>query len=141
MPNYKEIFHRISHVQYPLLILGLFYAYKPLIFGNENIWQDYNYCLVYMGIAISFTSLSETKRQSKWAEKLYKNKKFMKGFFIYLLCLILFLFALGFYSLYQDKVEALKELALGIIVLGIGVMGILRMSIEITEYYNTKQDV
>ena len=133
-----NLFHYLSFLQYPLMLLGLYFVYKPIFFGYDTLWHDYNLALIFMGLAISFTTLADPKRANKKIIKLYKNPKFMRGFMVYLMILITFLLGFGFYAmLWSDKVP-LQQLSTGIIVLGIGVIGLLKMSVELTQMYATE---
>ena len=136
MEKYKRLFHYLSFIQYPFLLIGLYYSYKPLLFDDGEIWNDFNFCLTFIGIGISFSSLADISRKSKLSKKLFRNKKFIKGFFIYLIILVLIIMASGIFCLFFTKIKPLNDLAIGILVFGIGVIGILRMTIEAVEINN-----
>lgn len=133
MKKFLNIFHYISFISVPFLLLAIFYAYKPLIFGMDNLWFDFNYCLTFMGIGLSFTSLADTKKKNKLSRKLYGNPKFARGFLIYAFSLFLLIFGFGLYALLISRNENLNELSIGIIILSIGYLGVFRMAIEMVR--------
>jgi len=133
MKNYKNLFHYISFLQYPFLLIGLYYSYKHTFYENTQIWADINYSLLFIGIGISFASFADLSRKSKIEKKLMKNKKFVKAFLIYLIILILIIIGVGVYSLFFTNIKPLQELAVGIIVFGIGVIGLLKTFIDSVE--------
>ncbi len=139
MKNLKNIFQYLSYLQYPLAILMLFYAYKPLIFGMETLWSDVNTTLILMGLAVSFSTLQDTtKVQNKFSEKIWKNPKYANAFLIYLAILTLLILGFGVFGYFFSENEKIQEIALGAFVLGIGLIGMLKMSIEMAEYQQNK---
>lgn len=134
MERIYHLFHYLSYFQYPFLLIGLYYSFKPNIFGNETIWSDFNFCLIFMGLALSFTSLADIRKKNKISKKVFGNPRYAKIYLIYLMVLIVIILSAGLYALLITEIEPLKELATGIIVLGIGVIGLLKMSIEMAKH-------
>jgi divalent metal cation (Fe/Co/Zn/Cd) transporter len=56
-----------------------------------------------------------------------------------MLILTLFLFCSGFFIIYLSNDENLRELSYGIIVLGIGMIGMIKMGTEMAVYHGTKK--
>jgi hypothetical protein len=72
MKETKLIFHYISYLQYPLMMIAMLFALKPYIFGFETLFSDFNKMLVFMGLGISFSTLQDTtKTQNKLSLKIY----------------------------------------------------------------------
>lgn len=140
-----RIFHYASFLQYPFLMAALFYSYKPLIIGMENfdkgeIISNYNLVLLFFGIAFSFTSLADITKRSKLGDKVFGKPKNAKRWIIYICTLILIIFALGIYTMFFAHNEMLKDLSIGLFVFGIGIIGLLRMNLEIIKTYQPEWD-
>jgi magnesium-transporting ATPase (P-type) len=81
MKDPKKLFHKISYLQYPLMLLGLFYCCKPTLFGIDSIWMDLNKGLVFFGLAISLSTLQDiTKTQEKISKRIFENPNYARIF-------------------------------------------------------------
>ncbi|MGD1840954.1 MAG: hypothetical protein ACFB0B_08675 [Thermonemataceae bacterium] len=139
--NAKLLFHYVSYLQYPLLFLALFFAYRPYFIGMDLttekasiILQNLNNALIFMGLGISFSTLQDTtKVQNKLSKKIWEHPKGGK-IAIIVIAVMAFAFIIyglvGYLSVGNTK---LKEVSIGIVVLGIGFIGLLKTSIEIFE--------
>jgi hypothetical protein len=134
MFEFKKYFQAISYLQYPFMVLALFYAYKPFFNGLENILEDFNHALIWMGLGISFSTLQDTtKTQNKLSLKVWQNPKYAKVFIYSLTSFTLFLFIFGIFGIFISSSEVLKEIAFGLVVLAIGLLGMLKAAIEMAE--------
>ncbi|GAA4277837.1 hypothetical protein [Aquimarina mytili] len=130
-----KIFHYISFLQYPFLIIALYYCYKPIIFESEDFASDYNFGLLFLGIGLSFTSLADIKKRTKLGDRIFGKPKNAKRWIIYLSILIVIIFTLGIFTMFFTKHQELKDISVGLLVLGIGIIGLLRMNLEIIKTY------
>jgi hypothetical protein len=138
MKDPKKLFHKISYLQYPLMLLGLFYCCKPTLFGIDSIWIDLNKGLVFFGLAISLSTLQDiTKTQEKISKRVFENPKYARIFLWLVVVQIIFFNSIGMYGLYFSSSQALKDLAYGLISIGIGVVGILKSAIEMAEHHQS----
>jgi hypothetical protein len=134
MNDTKLIFHRISYLQYPLMIIALFFCYKPILFDLDSIWTDLNKGLVFLGLGMSFSTLQDTtKTQNKISRRIYENPTYSRWFFIVLVVQIILFTTIGLFGLLISENGSLKELSFGFIALGIGVIGMLKSAIEMAE--------
>lgn len=134
MLNPRDLFHKISYLQYPMMLIGMFYSFKPYIVGFDTIWENYNYAFIFIGLGISFSTLQDTsKTQNKLSRKIWQNPKKGKFALLFLSFLAFFLLIMGLYGVYSSKNEVLEQLSFGIIVLGIGLLGMLKVAIEMFE--------
>jgi hypothetical protein len=139
MYEFKKYFQAISYLQYPFMVLALFYAYKPLFNGLENILADFNHTLIWMGLGISFSTLQDTtKTQNKLSLKVWQNPKYAKIFIYTFALFTLFLLVFGIFGIFLSSSEVLKEVAFGLIVLAIGLLGMLKAAIEMAENHAPK---
>lgn len=141
MKDAKLMFHYISYLQYPLMIVALLFALKPYVFGFDTLFVDINKMLVFMGLGISFSTLQDTtKTQNKISLKIYQNPKSARNFIILIISQIVFLVTLGLFGLFATEDGIVKELSLGLIVLGIGFIGVLKSVTEMVENHKIPAD-
>ncbi len=139
--KFKTIFHYISYLQYPLMLIGLYFALSPYFNGIEKIkenpdliFKNLNSTLIFMGLGVGFSSLQDTtKTQNKISEKIWKNPKKGKIMIAMISFMILLLLLLGLIGYYISNTRILKELSIGIIVFGLGMLGFLKAAIEMFE--------
>ena len=116
------------------MLIGIFYIFKPIIYGFENMWEDYNYALIFYGLGISFSTLQDTtKTQNKFSRKIWENPKKGKAALVSIGLMALFFLVMGLSGIYFSESEILKQLSFGLIVLGIGVIGLLKTAVEMFE--------
>ena len=131
----KLFFHYVSYLQYPLYIAAVFFYAKFIIAGFDTvIWKNLNSFFIFFGIGISFSTLQDTtKTQNKLSKKVWENPKkgkiMITGFSVATLIFIL----LGTVGFFTAKESIIKEISLGLIVLGIGLIGMLKTAIEMFE--------
>jgi len=131
--NNKLIFHYLSYLQYPFLIGVLYFTFK-LNTSNEFDLNIVNNILVLMGLAVSFSTLQDTKKVSMKFEKgIWENPK--KGnLFISLITIFTFLILVfGIFGYFFSENENVQKVAFGSIVLGIGFVGFTKVAIEVFE--------
>ena len=134
MFNPRNVFQKVSYLQYPIMLLGMYYVFKPYFVGFDTTWENYNYALLFMGLSISFSTLQDTtKTQNKLSKKIWENPKKGKIALISIGLMALYLILMGFYGIFLSKIEALKHVSYGMIVLGIGMIGLLKAAMEMFE--------
>ena len=139
MKHAKQLFQYISYLQYPLMLIGLYYVYLPLFNDFQSLWVDYNKSLIFFGLAISFSTLQDSqKTQNKLAKRIWENRKYSKIFLTYLAFITLIILILGLYSLFTPSYPKLNELSFGIIAVGIGLIGVLKSALEMADYHQSK---
>jgi len=119
------------------MIIALYYCYKPIIFENSNVVSDYNLGLLFLGIGLSFSSLADTTKRTKLGNLVFKKPKTAKIWIIYISILILSIFSLGIFTMFFTDKPELKEVSVGLLVLGIGTIGLLRMNLETIKAYQS----
>ncbi|NRB64237.1 MAG: hypothetical protein HRU40_14640 [Saprospiraceae bacterium] len=143
MEKIFRIFHYASFLQYPFLGLALFYCYKPIFkglnyFDTDAIIDLYNTSLLFLGIALSFTSLADIRKRTKLGDHIFGNKKRARKWLIYMCSLIIIIFGFAIFCKFFTNNEKLENLSIGLFVLGIGMLGLLRMNIEIIKSYQNE---
>ena len=101
----------------------------------DAIVSSYNSGFLYLGVALSFTSLTDIRKRTKIGNWVFGKPKNAKRWIVYLCVLVVVIFAMGVFVQFFAENQNLKGLATGIFVLGIGVVGLLRMNLEIIKSY------
>ena len=136
MNNPRKIFNAISYLQYPLM-LGAIGFYIPFIISltkNSPDWTSLNYTLILFGVALSFSTLQDTtKTQNKFSKKVWEDPKKGRIAIVIIALLAFGLIIFGLSMLYFSKSDMTENIAVGITVLGIGLVGLLKSGIEMFE--------
>ncbi len=136
----KEILHYISYLQYPIMLLAVFYVLKPYFngFAPQETFNDLNNVLLFMGIAISFLSLQDTqKTQNKISKKIWTNPKKGRAYILLIAAMTLIILISGLSLYFIDSNHRITELSIGMIVLGISMIGLLKTAVEMFENHRT----
>jgi hypothetical protein len=132
--NIKQTFHRISYLQYPLMMTGVYFIAQPFFNNFNGLLEAYNFALVFMGLSISFSTLQDTtKTQNKASLKVWQSPTKGKIFLAIITSLALLFILLGLTGFIANTDNALQELSLGLMVIGIGLIGLLQVAIEMFE--------
>lgn len=140
MKNIKQIFHLLSYLQYPFWLIGLFLLFKPFfrgfdyVFSNpEFLFKTYNNVLIFFGLTLSFASMQDpTKTSLRYEKKIWQNPKKAKALFIVTTVTMIIFFLTGMLGFFT-KENGLKEFSYGSLILAIGLLGYLKLQMEIYE--------
>jgi len=135
----------MSFLQYPFLLIALYYCFEPILLriNTSNTYDfivSYNLSLLFLGIGLSFTSLTDITKRTKIGDKLFGKRKNAKLWVIYLGALIIAIFILAIDAKFFSNNQKFNKIAIGLFVLGIGMIGLLRMHLEIIKTYQTEWD-
>jgi len=131
MTNLLKVIHYFNYLQYPFLLLGMGFSLKRYFIENSDKWEDINTSMVFFGIALSFAGLADIKRIGGMSKKILSNPRNGKLFIIYLSFLSLLIIGIGIYGSIQESNLDLKRKSTGLMILGIGIISLLKMSIEL----------
>lgn len=92
--------------------------------------------MLWIGLALSFGALAEMPQESKWSVSLKKRPVLFKLWIGMLGGMILLIFSVGLVGLIRGA-EQTRDLWLSLIVLGIGMLGLLRMTVEMLRKDNS----
>lgn len=131
----RKFFQRVSYLQYPLYLVALYFIYRPLFNNLQTIWPDYNSAFAFFGLAIGFASLQDpTKPQNNFSKRIWESPKKSKIMLAYLSTMTGFILLFGLYAFAISENENLNTLSLGVIALGIGLLGMLKLCLEMVTY-------
>jgi hypothetical protein len=98
MKNTGQLFHLLSYLQYPLMLVVLYY-YGLLILSmvqRETDWSALNNALIFLGIQVGFSTLQDTtKTQNKVSRKVWESPKKGKIMIYTIAFLVLLLLVFG----------------------------------------------
>ncbi|OJJ13893.1 hypothetical protein BKI52_45275 [marine bacterium AO1-C] len=139
--TFTRFFHLISYIQYPLVAIGIYFAFTPYIQGLDHMaknldlfFASINKTLLFFGLGVSFSTFQDTtKTQNKLSKKVWESPQKGKAFIIFLCISISLLFFMAIYGYFITSNSKIKEISLGTFVLGIGMMGLLKSGVEMFE--------
>ncbi len=136
MIKMKSFLHYLSFVQIPLYLLGMYWFIHPALVGGKDFLGDINAALLALGVALSFSSLSDPSRNRSLAKKVFRANR-IKWLTRMLLLMIILLFVMAvFLSLAENKIS---EISTSLFVLGIGLMANLRQLVEMNEFAKAQE--
>jgi len=147
--NFKKFFQILSYLQYPLILVALFFIIEPIIISRDEIVKDMSILfssvsksLIFMGLAISFSTLQDTsKSQHRLARKIWQNPKKGKFFLKVMIFNVISYFLLGVFGYLFVNDPAINDLAIGAIVLSISLIGMLKMGLEMFEKQRLDKEI
>ncbi len=139
----RDVLQAVSYLQYPMLLVALAYAVKSAIAmvsvrdeGTSLAYGDWNYVLLYAGIGIGLSSLQDPRKtQNQVSRKVCQDP--VKGrWMLTLIAAYAFgAMALGLAGAYLADTTVISQLSLGLVALGLGMLGLLKTSIEMREHH------
>jgi hypothetical protein len=119
------------------MLVSFYFIAEPILNGLEEFEQfleGVNQMMIFMGLAISFSTLQDTtKTQNKLSKKIWESPVKGKFFLGVMLFTVLLLLTLGTVGLFTVRLPILEEISVGLIVLGIGYLGLMKAAIEMFE--------
>lgn len=142
----KLLFHYISYLQYPFMIIAIFFVFKLYLDGSANdqestdfFLSNINRVLIFIGLGISFSTLQDTaKTQNQISKRVWEDPKKGRIAIFVISIMVLFLIISGLVGYFNTNDTALRDLCLGIIIMGIALVGLLKSAIEMFE--NNRRD-
>jgi len=131
----KKFFHYLSYLQYPIMVVGLWFIIRPLILKDQGSFlENYNMALIMIGLGISISTLQDTaKTQNKASRKIWEDPGKGKFMIILFSVAILVMIGSGLFFYLATTQSVLQEVSIGIMVVGIGSISMLKAMIEMRE--------
>lgn len=140
MKNIRQIFHLLSYLQYPLVLIAFFLLVKPLFRGfdyltvhPDYLFDAYSNALMLFGVTLSFSALQDPRRTLlQFEKKIWRSpQKAKRQLLITLVTAFLFFISglLGFMAVENFK----KDFAYASIVLAIGILGYLKFQLDVFD--------
>lgn len=134
MIDTRKVFHVISYLQYPMMLIAMYFVLQPYFNDFNGIFKALNTGLIFLGLGVSFSTLQDTtKTQNEVSRKIWEHP--IKGkIFLVLISVVTFtLIITGIIGVFAAAEAPLSELSLGLVVLGIGLVGLLKSASEMFE--------
>jgi hypothetical protein len=134
MMSPRQFFHYVSYLQYPVMLVAVVFAFRPYIVGFDTIWVNYNNMLIAAALGISLSTLQDTTRtQNELSRKIWEHPRKGRIAIIVISAMTLMSIVFGLIGLYVSPNDALHQMSLGMLALGIGLVGLLKGAIEMFE--------
>lgn len=102
----------------------------------NTLLQSINKTFIVLGLGISFFALQyTTQMRHKLSRQIWQDRQKSRQFLAVFSITILLVLMAGVFSYLSTSENALKEVSFGAIVLGIGMIGMLKGAIEMAEYH------
>jgi len=111
----------------------MYYFYKPLFIKSTNLFENYNYGLIFLGLGMGLDSLKDYAKLTWIDKKVYHKPKIAKYYFSIVGLVIMGLIISGIIGYFSSDQNTLKELSIGLIIFGIGTIGVLKAGIQVTK--------
>ena len=144
MKSIKHVFHILSYLQYPLVAVALyFYTLFALSLAKNTFeWENLNNSLVFYGLSISLSTLQDTtKTQNKFSKKIWEHPKKGKIALILMGLMALLCMIAGTFGLLKSQASIHKEISFGLVVLGIGLVGLVKTAQEMFENHRKDRKI
>lgn len=140
----KDLFHKISYLHYPVMLYSFYHYYLFILslLARQIDWSELNNVLVFVGISLSLSTLQDTtKTQNKLSRKVWENP--LKGKIALVITTLMIITCIGIgligFMGSQDNIQ--KEISFGLIVLGIGLIGMLKAAVEMFENHRKDKNL
>lgn len=140
MKKIIRILHYISFSKYPILLISIYFCYKPILQSDTDFFKNLNIGLIFLGVGLSLDSLKDYKKLNWLDKKVLHNPKIAKYYFLYIGIITLGFILIGIFC-YLKPDNQLNEISIGLIVMGIGMLGFLKSGIETTKDYMEKNNI
>ena len=131
--NYKKVFNLISYLRFPFFLWGIYFLIRFFIVlkSGHNGWEQINNFLILTGIGLAFASLKDPARKTNLISKrIWKNQSVGILMIVFISLFICALILLGLSTLFFSNSYRSESVAVGMIVLGIGMIGYLKYAVE-----------
>ncbi len=134
MQNTLKLFHYLSFATYPLLLLGLFFVYRPFFMPESyDDIKDVTMGMVIMGFAVGLSSLKDHTKLNKFSRGYLSKPKFMRGFILILGLILITGSIFSIYVIYTSEKPPLREASIGIMSLCLGGFGLIKTMIQLVK--------
>lgn len=139
----REVFQRISYLQYPALFAAMAYAVGAGMAavsvgrtGWAPVLDGWNHMLLYAGIGIGLSSLQDPRRtQNTLSLRVWRDPRKGRWMLVLIAFYALAAMALGLLGAHAAAGTAVQQLALGLLAFGLGMVGLLKTAIEMREHH------
>jgi Ni,Fe-hydrogenase I cytochrome b subunit len=138
MQNVLKVFHYLGYVGVPLLLVGLFFIYRPFFMpeGYDSL-RDISMGMLVMGFAVGLTSLRDHTKINKLSHMILSRPNFIRGFILTLGLIMIAGCIFSIYFIYVSDKPGIREASIGIMSLCLGGFGVLKTMISMVRDYES----
>lgn len=141
MTQTRAFFHRVSYLQYPCMLGALAVLAQPYFTDFATLFTDFNTALMLLGLGTGLASLQDTtKVQNELSRRVWNHPRWSRWTLAVISAMVVFFLAVGALLWFVGSDSRLGELAVGLLVFGIGLLGFLKAAIEMAEHHAAKRD-
>lgn len=141
----RELFQRVSYLQYPALLVAAGYAvasgFSAASSGHAGwapVFEAWNHVLLYAGIGIGLSSLQDpTRTQNAFSRRVWEDPRKGRWMLALIASYALGAMLLGLLGAYAADSTPVHQLALGLLAFGLGMVGLLKTAIEMREHHRS----
>jgi Ni,Fe-hydrogenase I cytochrome b subunit len=138
MQNVLKVFHYLGYVGVPLLLVGLFFIYRPFFMPEEyDSLRDISMGMLVMGFAVGLTSLRDHTKINKLSHMILSRPNFIRGFILTLGLIMIAGCIFSIYFIYVSDKPGIREASIGIMSLCLGGFGVLKTMISMVRDYES----
>jgi Ni,Fe-hydrogenase I cytochrome b subunit len=136
MQNVLKVFHYLGYVGVPLLLVGLFFIYRPFFMpeGYDSL-RDISMGMLVMGFAVGLTSLRDHTKINKLSHMILSRPNFIRGFILTLGLIMIAGCIFSIYFIYVSDKPGIREASISIMSLCLGGFGVLKTMISMVRDY------
>lgn len=136
MTRRTKAFHALSYLQYPLVAVAVVQVLLALRAEEAARFEALNSGLVFMGLSVTMSTLQDTTTtQNELSRRVWTSPTLGPLFLGALAAMAMAFIGVGLWGLHSAGDGRLQELSLGILVLGIGVVGLLKAAAEMAAHH------
>lgn len=138
MPSATRVFQAISYLQYPAVLLAVVYVVSATREEGPDRFEALNTGLVFMGLSVSLSTLQDTTTtQNEISRRVWSHPVAGRSFLGALALMTVAFIAVGLVGMHRAADDRLHQLSFGLMVLGIGMIGLLKVAGEMFEHHRS----
>lgn len=136
MQRAPAVFHAASYLQYPLVLTAAAYVVLGARAAPDARLDAFNTALVFMGLSVSFSTLQDTTTtQNELSRRVWTSPLWGRVFLVALALATAAFIGLGLWGVLGSLPPKLEQLSLGLLALGIGMVGLLKVAGEMFAHH------
>lgn len=123
------------------MLIALHYCFVPFLEGPDAFWPSINQALIFAGLGVSFSTPQDTKKtQNEMSKKIWQNPQKGKLALMVIFASALVMLLVGLYGFLIAQSGVVKEVAFGMLMLGISYLGLLKAAGEMYENHRADKN-
>ncbi|MEL6429845.1 MAG: hypothetical protein AAFU73_16935 [Planctomycetota bacterium] len=138
MARSRPVFHTLSYLQYPAVGIAGLFVIRALLSEREGMLDEMNTALVFIGLSVSLSTLQDTTTtQNEISRRVWTNPTLGRAFLTALGGATVLFIGFGLLGVVGATDGKLTQVSFGLVVLGIGMIGLLKVAGEMFEHHRS----